>query len=173
MKETASFLPSNMEQNNKLLLFGYGNPDRGDDGAAYHIFLKLFEAAGKAEEDIFSADVINLSEGVDLIFNFQLLPEYSELIAKYPKVIFIDAHTSEIAEEMKLQPLEPDFQHSPFTHHFSPSSCLAVAKSLVGKVPQAWLLSIRGYEFGFNRTLSEKTAQLVEHAVDLLCSDFF
>lgn len=162
-----------MEQKNKLLLFGYGNPDRGDDGAAFHIFMALLEAAGKTGEDIFSADVISLYESIDLIFNFQLLPEYSEIIAKYAKVVFIDAHTSEIAGEMKLQSLEPDFQHSPFTHHFSPSSCLAVAKSLVGDAPQAWLLSIRGYEFGFNRTLSDKTALLVKRAVDLLCSDFF
>ena len=88
-----------MEQKNKLLLFGYGNPDRGDDGAAFHIFMALLEAAGKTGEDIFSADVISLYESIDLIFNFQLLPEYSEIIAKYAKVVFIDAHTSEIAGE--------------------------------------------------------------------------
>ncbi len=158
--------------NKKLLLFGYGNPDRGDDGAAYHIFKELF-AAEKIDEDlIFSSDVIHLNEKADVIFNFQLLPEYADLVAEYDQVVFIDAHTAEIEEELKLQPLKADFQHSPFTHHFSPSSCLAVAKSLVGKAPEAWLLSIRGYKFGFDRSLSEKTSELVDKAIHVLRSEF-
>jgi len=156
----------------KLLLFGYGNPDRGDDGVAYHIFMKLFSAEQIDENQIFSTDVIHLSDTVDVIFNFQLLPEYADLVAQYDRVIFIDAHTAEIEEELKLQPLEADFQHSPFTHHFSPSSCLAVAKSLAGKAPVAWLLSVRGYEFGFTRDLSERTNELVNQAIVLLRTDY-
>jgi hydrogenase maturation protease len=164
------FYSITMDKN--LLLFGYGNPDRGDDGAAYHIFRSLFAAKKIDEEQIFSADVIHLNDRVDVIFNFQLLPEYADLVAEYDQVVFIDAHTAEIEEELKLQPLEADFQHSPFTHHFSPSSCLAVAESLAGKAPEAWLLSIRGYEFGFDRHLSERTNQLVMQAIALLHRDF-
>ena len=157
---------------NKLLLFGYGNPDRGDDGAAYHIFKKLFAAERIDEDLIFSSDVIHLNDKVDVIFNFQLLPEYADLLTEYDRVVFIDAHTADIEEELKLQPLKADFQHSPFTHHFSPSSCLAVAESLAGKAPQAWLLSIRGYEFGFDRDLSTRTSKLVLHALQLLHTHF-
>jgi len=160
-----------MKENN-LLLFGYGNPDRGDDGAAFHIFAHLLRKAQMDEESVFSADVVNLSARVDLIFNFQLLPEYAEIVAGYDRVIFIDAHTAEIEEEMKLQSLEPEFKHSPFTHHFSPSSCLAVAESLTGKAPKAWLLSIRGYQFGFDRELSPRTSDLVHEAIQLLIEQF-
>jgi len=158
--------------NNRTLLFGYGNPDRGDDGAAFHIFSHLFQNANIDDEEIFSADVVALDRRTDVLFNFQLLPEYSETIAQYDRVIFIDAHTAEIEEELKLQSLAPDFKYSPFTHHFSPSSCLAVARELVGDSPEAWLLSIRGYHFGFDRSLSKKTSLLVDQAIELLQSHF-
>ena len=138
----------------RLLLFGYGNPDRGDDGAAFHILLKISQHFGIEEPDIFSADITQIREDVDIIFNFQLLPEYAELVSKYENVVFIDAHTAEIQDELNIKPIEPNYQYSPFTHHFSPSSCLALAKSLTGVFPKAWLASIRGYQFGFNRELS-------------------
>ena len=156
----------------KLLLFGYGNPDRGDDGAAFHIFGNLLNAVGIDEEQVFSADVVPLIDNVDLIFNFQLLPEYAEIVAGYDQVIFIDAHTAEIEEELNFQPIAAEFKHSPFTHHFAPSSCLAVAESLSGRAPEAWLLSIRGYQFGFDRELSPKTAALVKQALRLLQDRF-
>jgi len=156
----------------KLLLFGYGNPDRGDDGAAYHIIKQLLKASDINEDDIFSAEVVKLNENTDILFNFQLLPEYADLLTEYDRVIFIDAHTAEIEEELKLQPLQPNFQYSPFTHHFSPSSCLALAKSLKGNAPQAWLLSIRGYHFGFDRNLSQRTSELVNEALKILKTRF-
>ena len=156
----------------KFLLFGYGNPDRGDDGAAYHILLILFQKFGVKDPDIFSADVITMSEDIDAIFNFQLLPEYADLVTKYKKVIFIDAHTAEVEEELNIKEIKPDYQYSPFTHHFSPSSCLAVAKSLSGRSPQAWLISIRGFQFGFNRNLSEGTEKLVDDAVHLIMNEY-
>lgn len=156
----------------RLLLFGYGNPDRGDDGAAYHILSQIFLLYGIADADLFSADVINLYEGVDILFNFQLLPEYAELISTYEDVVFIDAHTAELEDEIRLSPLKPNYQYSPFTHHFSPSSCLAVAKSLTGRFPDAWLLSIRGYQFGFNRELSKETSALVNQAIKTLQEEF-
>lgn len=158
---------------NNFLLFGYGNPDRGDDGAAYHLFKVLFHQTGKEGADIFSTDVIPLTDFVDVIFNFQLLPEYTDIVAQYEKVVFIDAHTAEIEEELKLVELKPQFENSPLTHHFSPSSCLALAKSITGKAPRAWLLSIRGYEFGFSQHLSERTSGLVSCALNILKAEFF
>jgi len=155
-----------------LLLFGYGNPDRGDDGAAFHILLRLFQDFGVQDPDIFSADVLALNKETDTLFNFQLLPEYADLVTHYEKVIFIDAHTAEIADEMSIKEVKADYQYSPFTHHFSPSSCLAVAKSLTGNAPEAWLISIRGYQFGFSRVLSDETSALVDRAVAYIKDNF-
>ena len=155
------------------LFIGYGNPDRGDDGAAYHLFIALLNNAGKKDVDLFSSDTISFDENTDIMFNFQLLPEYSEMVAQYSKVVFIDAHTGAIEDNVSFQSIKPNYQYSPFTHHFSPSSCLAVAQSLTGKHPKAWLLSIRGFQFGFNRELSSQTREFINQALEIIQGEFF
>jgi len=155
------------------LFIGYGNPDRGDDGAAYHLFKVLLNNSGKKDADLFSSDTISFDENTDIMFNFQLLPEFSERIAQYKKVLFIDTHTGTIEEDISFQSINPNYQHSPFTHHFSPSSCLAVVQSLTGKHPKAWLLSIRGFQFGFSRELSEQTREFINQAFDIIRGEFF
>ena len=151
---------------NKLIILGYGNPDRGDDGVAWHLLDQLLKSEGFFETDLFVSEITDLNGKADIWFNFQLLPEISELIAKYEKALFIDAHTGEIDEEINFQKIEPDFQNSPFTHHFTPSSCLALAESIAGKYPEAWLLSIKGYNFEFSRELSPKTRELSKVAME-------
>jgi hydrogenase maturation protease len=155
------------------LFIGYGNPDRGDDGAAYHLFVALLKDFSKKDVDLFSSDTTSLDANTDIIFNFQLLPEISETIAKYHQVVFIDSHTGNIVENISYEPIEPYYQSSPFTHHFSPSSCLAVAQSLTGRYPKAWLLSIRGFQFGFNRKLSDRTQGFIDQALDIIHNEFF
>jgi len=109
----------------------------------------------------------------DILFNFQLLPEFAETIAQYQQVVFIDSHTADIEGNINFKAIEPYYQYFPFTHHFSPSSCLAVTQSLTGKHPKAWLLSIHGFQFGFNRELSDQTRDLVNQALDIIRSEFF
>jgi len=155
------------------LFFGYGNPDRGDDGAAYHLFIALLNDFCKQDIDLFSSDTTSLDANTDILFNFQLLPEFSEMIAQYQQVVFIDSHTGDIEGNISFRSIVPNYQYSPFTHHFTPSSCLAVAQSLTGNHPKAWLLSIRGFQFGFNRELSDQTRELVNQALDIIRCEFF
>jgi len=154
------------------IFIGYGNPDRGDDGVAWHLLMKVLAYSGCTQEDLFSDEIISVKEGLDIWFNFQLLPEMAETIADYETALFIDAHTGEIKEEISYNPISPVFQNSPFTHHFTPTSCLALAESISGHCPQAWLLSIRGYSFGFARELSANTQQLVDKAFEKIRTDF-
>lgn len=157
---------------NKTILIGYGNPDRGDDGVAWHLLNAVLSYAGCKEKDLFNSDVIHVKAGLDICFNFQLLPEMAETIAQYDRVVFIDAHTGEIQEDISFKPVEPAFQNSPFTHHFTPASCLSLVETIAGRCPQAWLLSVRGFQFEFNRDLSPQTQALVDRAFDLLKKDF-
>ena len=145
---------------NKWIILGYGNPDRGDDGVAWHLLNELLIGQGIHQVDLLISEITDLNGKADIWFNFQLLPEISELIAKYDRALFIDAHTGEITEEINFLKIEPDFKNSPFTHHFTPSSCLAIAESIAGRYPEAWLLSIRGFNFEFSRELSPKTKEL-------------
>lgn len=161
------------KQMKSTLLIGYGNPDRGDDGVAWHMLNLVLKENGSKEDDLFSSDILHVREGLDIWFNFQLLPEMAETVAAYERVIFIDAHTGEVKEEISLVRVEPQFQNSPLTHHFNPPSCLALAQSLTGKYPEAWLLSVRGYQFAFSRDLTSQTRVLVEKAWQLLSEEFF
>ena len=154
------------------IFIGYGNPDREDDGVAWHLLNKIVAACDCQQADLFSSDVIPVKPGLDIWFNFQLLPEMADTIAEYDRAVFIDAHTGEIKEDISYHSLEPAFQNSPFTHHFTASSCLAVAQTLVGHFPQSKMLSVRGFQFAFSRELSPKTSVLVEQAFALLKRDY-
>ena len=154
------------------LFVGYGNPDRGDDGVAWHLLNAVLSFTGCCENDLFSSEIIHAAPGLDVWFNFQLLPEMAEDIAGYDQVVFIDAHTGEIKVDISFTSIQPEFQNSPFTHHFTPASCLAVAQSLKGHFPQAWMLSVRGFQFAFNRDLSPQTQTLVQQAFEMLKKDF-
>jgi len=156
----------------KILLLGYGNPDRGDDGVAWHVLKTLFSERGKNSIDLFDLEVNPLTENIDAWFNFQLLPEIADLIVRYDQAVFIDAHTGDIKNDLNFGKIKPAYQNAPFTHHMTPASLLAVAESIHGVFPESWLLSVRGYSFEFDHQLTAKTLTLCEKAVELINQNF-
>jgi Ni,Fe-hydrogenase maturation factor len=106
------------------------------------------------------------NQHVDFAFHLQLTPEMAETIADYEFVCFVDAHTGNIPEEVRIIDVESDFQRSPFTHHLTPQSLISICETLYSKKPEAALLSVRGYQFLFSRDLSETTSKLVPQGVD-------
>ena len=107
-------------------------------------------------------------EIVDLRCMLQLTPEIADDFNLYQKVVFIDAHTGSVAEDVHFEELSSRYQSSPLTHHLTPASCLAIAQALHGSVPVAVLVSVRGFEFGFHQGLSDRTTALVPGAVALI-----
>lgn len=150
-----------------LAVIGYGNPDREDDGVAWHILraltFKLGLPAPESYEDEFPE-----SELVDFAFYLQLTPEMAEEVSQYRYVCFVDAHTGNIPEPVRLIDVESEFQHSPFTHHLTPQSLLSMCENIYRKKPDAALVSVLGNRFLFSRILSEETAKLVPQAVELI-----
>jgi hydrogenase maturation protease len=152
----------------KDLVIGYGNADRQDDGVAWHVLASLARSLGRSVP-LEAGDEFTPSSGEpELLFVPQLTPEMAEDIAAYQRVCFIDAHTGEIDQEVRLLEIRPDFQAAPFTHHMTPQTLLLVAQKLYTVQIQGWLLSVHGYEFGFARDLSPQTEVLVPRAVDYL-----
>lgn len=150
---------------NQTLVIGYGNPDRQDDGVAWHVLHALAVRLNLPTPDSYENE-FPPNEQLDIDFTLQLTPEMAERIAPYERVCFVDAHTGSIARQVQLVPVESQFQHSPFTHHLTAQSLLSMCQSLYGKTPQAALLSVRGYLFEFERQLSPETAALVPEAVE-------
>ena len=151
----------------KLLFFGYGNPDREDDGVAWHILREVALRFGLPALDSYE-DEFPLDGPADFAFNLQLAPEMAEEIASYDHVCFIDAHTGNIPEAVRLTRVDGEFQRSPFTHHLTPQSLMSFCETIYNRKPSAVLLSVRGYHFRFSRELSGETSRLVPEAVDLI-----
>ena len=149
-----------------ILLIGYGNPDREDDGVAWHILRAVAVRLGLPAPDSYE-DEFPTNDLIDFAFNLQLTPELAEDVSAYQYVCFIDAHTGNIPEPVRLIDVESEFQRSPFTHHLTPQSLLSICETVYNKKPNAALLSVRGYRFLFTRELSEETEDLVPQAVEL------
>jgi len=148
-------------------MLGYGNPDREDDGVAWHILRALTEKLGLLSPESYE-DEFPESTQIDFAFHLQLTPEMAEDIASYPHVCCIDAHTGNIPESVRLIGVDSEFQRSPFTHHLTPQSLMSMCETIYGKRPEVALLSVLGHRFLFTRELSNETAALVPQAVELI-----
>lgn len=150
----------------ETLIIGYGNVDRQDDGVAWHILAGLWEQFGRGPAPSIDEGFPLGGEYPHFIFDLQLVPELAEVVARYKRVCFVDAHTGAVPEEIHREEVRSLYQNSPFTHHMTPGTCLALSEAFTGKRPDALLISVRGYQFGFERTLSPRTQELVAGAVE-------
>ncbi|NMC28498.1 MAG: hydrogenase maturation protease [Pelolinea sp.] len=155
----------------RFIIVGYGNPDRGDDGAACHLLDQLVLTLSKRTEDLnefHESGFLELNAEVDLWYNLQLIPEIAQDLARYENAIFVDAHTAEIPEPILVKEITPAYKNSPFTHHLTPASCLELAEKLYQHAPHAILVTVRGYSFDFSRELSPETKELTGQAVQMV-----
>jgi hydrogenase maturation protease len=160
----------------KSLVIGYGNPDREDDGVAWHIIRTLAVRFGRLDANTQTESILDLDVGEpllgdnapDLMVELQLMPEIAEKIAAYDKVCFVDAHTGAYENDLYVEHPKAEFQNSPFTHHLTPQTCLILTKTAYGRTPEALVVSVRGYKFGFALGLSPQTAQLADEAVETI-----
>ena len=136
----------------RVLVLGYGNPGRQDDG--------LGPAA--------AAEIAKLDwPGVTACDNYQLVIEDAVEIAGHDVVWFVDAARSG-AEPCEVRPVSsaPDIA---FTSHLvKPEALLAIAEQYYGKSPTAYLVGIRGYEFDFLEGLTDRASGNLAQAVGLI-----
>ncbi|MCZ7652285.1 MAG: hydrogenase maturation protease [Thermoanaerobaculia bacterium] len=133
------------------LVLGWGNPSRGDDGL------------GPAFADGVAA--LALPE-VEAESPYQLEVEYAAEVARYARVLFVDADRAGPAP-FRIERLAPAAAAPSFSSHsVAPGAVLALARDLFGALPEAWLLGIRGYEFDdFREELSAEARANLEAAL--------
>jgi len=157
-----------MNTTQKTLIIAYGNRDRQDDGAGWHILADCAASFNLTAPE-FPGDWVEVSDAsLRLWYLYQLMPELSEDLIAYQRVIFIDAHNSPELPGLVFEKTEAAWVHSAFTHHMSIGELLSITRSLFGVCPEAWLLSVRGYAFEFSRKLSAQTEELTKNAARLL-----
>ena len=152
------------------LILGYGNPDRQDDGVAWHILSGVHHKLGRTVPESFEEGLWPTGDNPDFLFTLQLTPETADTIATFDRVCFVDAHTGNIEGDFHFERLIAAYTQSPFTHHMTPATCLYLVEHIYQKKPQAVLVSVRGFEFEFSHSLSKKTELLAQKAVTQIMS---
>ncbi|MBS0497588.1 MAG: hydrogenase maturation protease [Gammaproteobacteria bacterium] len=124
---------------NKLLLFGYGNPGRGDDGLGPMLAERVSQ--------------LQLA-GVTCLVDMQLLIEHATDLTDFDQVIFADADMS-CREPFEFSVVNAEQDDSYTSHALTPAALLHVYRHIrQNAAPPAFLLRIRGYRFELGDTLS-------------------
>lgn len=148
----------------RVLIIGYGNPLRGDDGFGPALAQRLQDSVqNDATESCCDPDD-------EIIARHQLTLELAEPLSRAQRVVFIDAAARGTPGEISLQALQATVSPpTRFSHHAMPETLLAFAQSLYGACPsEAFLLSVSGENFGYGETLSETVANALERALSQL-----
>ncbi|MCF7818008.1 MAG: hydrogenase maturation protease [Kiritimatiellales bacterium] len=137
-----------------ILVIGYGNPGRLDDGLG-PAFAERIQA-------------LELP-GVTLESNYQLNIEDADLIAQFDVVVFADASV-DAAGPFDFQALEKKDPVIGFSSHsITAASLLGLAEELFTATPKAYTLAIRGYDFNeFGERLSAQAQSNLDAAVGFL-----
>jgi hydrogenase maturation protease len=144
-----------------VLVIGYGNELRGDDGIGPHV-ARAVAALGQP--------------GVRTVAVHQLTPELAEDVARAGLVIFVDARTGGEGEgegeAVRVRPIEAGGQVSALGHNAAPRWLLALARDLYDRMPPAWWVTIAGQQFAPGDDLSpaalvhcREALQWVENAI--------
>jgi len=157
-----------IKMSSKTIIIGYGNIYRADDGVAFVVINELRRQLGQKLLEESDTGMDELGSENDSIFLLQLVPEIMELLAGYNRIIFVDAHVGSDMEDLNCSTVSAQYISSSFTHHVTPSALLAFLKTMYQSEPQAHMVSIRGYDFDFKRTLSPKVQALVQPAADAI-----
>jgi hydrogenase maturation protease len=126
-----------------MLLIGYGNPGRGDDGLGP----ALSEAV--AERRL---------PGLEVDTDYQLVAEHALAVSSHDVVIFADA---EIGGDgaYSFREIAAGAPEVLGSHSLVPETVLALCETLYGATPKAFVLGITGYDFGeVKEGLSAKAA---------------
>ena len=135
------------------LILCFGNPAREDDGIGPAIAERLEE--------------LSLA-GVRVESNYQLCVEDALAAAESGLVVFVDAAESG-PEPYSLERVQPREGADYTTHSLGPDQLLGLARLDFGRSPEAYLLAVRGYSFGwFVEGLTERAEANLEAALDFL-----
>ena len=131
-----------------LLVIGYGNSLRGDDGMGP------------------SAAKLLRVGGIDALDVYQLTPELAERIAGARVVFFLDADAGLAPGEIAAEKLQDAASGAvPMEHCANPADLLRLAREVYGTSPEAWLMAMGGADFELGDSLSDAGKRAVSKAV--------
>jgi hydrogenase maturation protease len=136
----------------RVLIIGYGNPGRQDDGLGPAVAAQMDKLrwAHLTVQDTYQ---LNIEDAID--------------VAGHDIVWFVDA-TKVGRSPFEVTGLTPSSVADFTSHLVRPEVVLALARHYYGRSPQAFLLGIRGYAFEFVEELTAGAAVNLQLAVSML-----
>ncbi len=139
-----------------ILIYGYGNLGRQDDGMGV-VFVEALEQWAEAEH------IPRLTFDA----NYQLNAEDALAVAGHDVVIFADA-TRDNIERFAFRRLTPQPGLSFSTHALSPEAVLALCAELYDRRPEAYLLTIQGQSWEPNGVMTPAAREHLAAALEFI-----
>lgn len=134
----------------KILLFGYGNPGRGDDALGSLL-----------AERIDQLKLVNVTCLIDM----QLQIEHATDLMDYDWILFADADMS-CRDPFEFSAVSAEKDSSYTSHVLTPAALLFVYQQVYARcAPPAFLLRIRGYHFELGDGLTAQAIMNLEAAI--------
>jgi len=140
----------------KILIIGYGNPGRQDDGIGVLLVDELHRWADEKQLDFVFTDA-----------NYQLNLEDAATISDFELVIFADASREDISD-FKLVELEPSPEVNFTMHSVSPAFILHLCEQIFHRRPEAFLLHIKGNAWEFMAEPTDGALGNLQRALDYI-----
>jgi hydrogenase maturation protease len=140
----------------RVLIIGYGNALRGDDGAGWH-------AAAALTDDPRLA-------GADVLARHQLAPELALDVAHARLVVLVDACGGGAPPgTVSVRQVEPDSPSAPgWSHNLDPAALVGLAETLYGASPPVFLVTVTGAFFDYRDRLSPAVHQALPKIADTI-----
>lgn len=140
----------------KILVYGYGNPGREDDGLG----IKFAESVEEWTLD-------NPSLELEVDMNYQLNIEDALTISGYDVVFFIDASMEDIGD-YQITRIQPSEKVNFSMHAVSPSYITYLCQTIYDKHPLLYLVHIKGYHWELKEGISAKAESNLDEALNYL-----
>ncbi len=141
-------------ENPTCLIYGIGNDGRQDDGLGWAFIERLEQLCPRPH--------------ACLRRTYQLSLEDADLISRYTRVLFVDATKDPTVESFTLTRPKPKLDFSFTSHALSVPAILATSQQCFERVPDAYLLAIRGYQWELQQGLTSPAQHNLSDSVEFL-----
>lgn len=136
-----------------VLVIGYGNPLRTDDGVGWHVAERLADDPRLARATVIGCH--------------QLTPELVLDLSRVALAVFVDASHGPPAGTFTIEPMERTGRGATgWSHKVIPSGLVDLAGELYGQVPAVFLVSVGVESLSFGDRLSPAVEAALPRLVD-------
>jgi hydrogenase maturation protease len=111
-----------------VLVVGYGNPLRGDDGVGWRVAESIVADPRLAGAHVMTAH--------------QLLPELAMELGEAGLAVLVDARVGEPPGSISVMHVAPCAEGGPFGHHLTPGALAALARTVAGRSADVVVVSV-------------------------------